>query len=56
MTGTNHFVSIDSALDYYVPYGCGLRDIILKINSKEIVIGPPEGKTFISEGRYFLTN
>lgn len=59
MTGTNHFYSVRSALNYYKPQGLDMKDILAKIAAKEIVIGKPqiEGKvTLIKEGRYFLLN
>jgi hypothetical protein len=57
MTGTNHFYSVRSALNYYKPQGLDMKDILAKIEAKEIVIGRPEHKVIpikLSNGRYFL--
>jgi len=39
ITGTNHFVSKEKALQYYADYGFGMNDVNRKIADKEIRIG-----------------
>lgn len=48
MTGTNHFYSVRSVLNYYKPQDLDMKDILAKIEAKGIVIGKPqiEGKVF----------
>ena len=60
MMGTNHFVSIEKARDYYFSQGYDEESFQQKLNEKEIVIGKPElkeGEVLMVnpyEGRYFI--
>lgn len=58
MYGTAHFTSAVSAYNYYADYNYTIRDVIEKINDREIFIGRPithPGQSLvIRDGRYFV--
>lgn len=60
ISGTNHFVNISSAVNYYAKQSVGILEIKDKILNKEIIISQPatkEGETIFlntEEGRYFI--
>ena len=42
VTGTSHFVSRETAIHYYAPYGYGAADVDLKLAHGEIHISKPD--------------
>lgn len=60
-TGTNHFVSMASAIRYYMDYGYDSDAVWEKVDRKEIVIGKPDLKpgqrlSINEEGRYVISD
>lgn len=58
-TGTNHFDSINSAVRYYGIQGESKKEVLQRIEDKEIIIGRPEEKpgqkiSIDKTGRYWI--
>ena len=53
---THHFVSLDSAINYYSNYGFNREDVLEKWKKLEIEIGKPLGKEVVlgKDGRYSI--
>lgn len=60
ITGTSHFISLNTAIRYYEQIGEDITAVKNKIKEKSIHIGPPKLKKGqelirnIQEGRYFI--
>lgn len=57
--GTNHFVNLRAAFNYYADYGFTKSDVKEKLENGEIKLGPPPNKKFYihkTEKRYFVIN